>query len=60
MSGHTPGNRLRLASSEGIAPSTEYLTLSHCWGMNMPLRLTAVTFRFPKRVANLGIADYVQ
>jgi hypothetical protein len=34
---------IRLVSSEGMPLDIRYLTLSHCWGTNMLLRLTAGT-----------------
>jgi hypothetical protein len=33
-------NRVRVVVSEGLNASTRYVSLSHCWGANVPFQLT--------------------
>jgi hypothetical protein len=37
------GGRVRLVSSRDLDPNSRYVTLSHCWGENVPFQLIAET-----------------
>ncbi|KAH7071609.1 hypothetical protein FB567DRAFT_206966 [Paraphoma chrysanthemicola] len=41
-------NRIRIVLSRHLSPDTRYVSLSHCWGANVPFQLTTSTIDMMK------------